>query len=166
MKKLINIIEGLKIGSKSNVQSDISDICNLLDCSEQAAIKIRDEYATLNVLSKKLQDKMICTDFEALFMLAAMLVDDKNGPGDLPYLGTIKYQRQFGHNNPYNYSWFEEWYDEDNDIDVLQQIKNEYSTNKKVKDKFNEIYDFCKENDITNSDAIFDFHDEVDIKIG
>lgn len=167
MKQLKTIIESLKVNSKSKVQSDIRDICNCLHCNEQAAIKIRDEYATLNILSKQLQDKMICSDFEALFMLASMLVDDNKEPKNIIDIGTIGYKKNLhGNRNPYDYSWFEEWYDEDNDIDVLQQIKNEYQSNKKIKDKFIEIFDFCKINDITEADDIFAFQDEVDIRIG
>ena len=167
MKRLKQIIEGIKISSKSKVQSDIRDICDCLKCSESAAIKIRDEYVKLDILSTNLQDVMICSDFEALFMLASMLIDDHKEPKNIIDIGTIGYKKNLhGNRNPYDYTWFEEWYDKDNDIDVLDQIKKEYKENKDLQNKFKEIFDFCDDNNIVEADDIFYFHDEVDITLG
>ena len=164
MKSVLNIIEGLKIKSNTKVQSDVTNVMNCLHCSESAARSILDKYVKLDILSKDLQKKMICSDFEALFMLASMLVDDKKDPDTILELGTVGYSRRnkYGR-NPYDYSWFEEWYDEDNDIDVLDQIKNEYKSNKKLKNKFIEIFNFCKENNITEADDVFAYCDEVNV---
>ena len=162
MKQISNFIkEGLKITSKTKVNSKIDRLARLMGCRNNVIETILDKYVDLNVFDKKMHKKMICTDFEALFMLAMMLVKDKCEISDILYLGTVHYSSNIGHSNPYDYSWYEELYDDDKDIDILDQIKIEYRNNEKVKNIFKEIFNFCKDNDLDNYKDFFNFYEEL-----
>ena len=156
MNQITNYIkEGLKITSKTKVNSKIDRLARLMDCRNNVVKTILDKYVNLNVFSKYMQNKMICTDFEALFMLAMMLVKDNGDVSDILSLGTIHYSKNIGKSNPYDYTWYEELYDDDKDIDILDQIKLEYKHNEKVKNIFKEIFNFCKDNNLDNYDNFF-----------
>ena len=157
MKSVLNIIEGLKIKSNTKVQSDVTNVMNCLHCSESAARSILDKYVKLDILSKDLQKKMICSDFEALFMLASMLVDDKKDPDTILELGTVGYSRRnkYGR-NPYDYSWFEE---ETRDGDFLDSVKKWIKQNL---EEFETIYNIVKKHkDKFDSEKIFNMCENI-----
>lgn len=159
MKKINEFIqEGLKITSKTKVNSKIDRLARLMGCRNNVIETILDKYFNLNVFSKDMQNKMICTDFEALFMLAIILVHDNNNFDEILNLGTKHYK---GEGNPYDFSWYEELYDEDDDIDILDKIKFQYVHDKEIKNTFKEIFNFCKENDLSDYESFFYFYEEL-----
>ena len=159
MKKINEFIqEGLKITSKTKVNSKIDRLARLMGCRNNVIEIILNKYVDLNVFSKDMQNKMICTDFEALFMLAMILVHDNKNFDEILTLGTKHYK---GKGNPYDFSWYEELYDEDDDIDILDEIKYLYGHDKEIKNTFKEIFNFCKENDLSDYESFFYFYEEL-----
>jgi hypothetical protein len=68
------------------------------------------------VLNKNV--KSITTPFECIVYLAAMLIDDNNPWNYYDKIGLKSYER-IGHNNPYDYSWWEG--DTDDVLEILQK---------------------------------------------
>jgi len=162
MKNLQDIIqEKLQIGSKTKIHDPYKYLATFLDCDVNTIQTILKKYIDLNVFNNTMHKKMLCTDFEALFMLAMMLVKDKAKESDISYMGTVHYSKNIGKANPYNYSWYEELYDENGDIDILEQIQYEYMTNEKIKNTFKEIFNFCKDNNLDNYEKFFYFYEEL-----
>ena len=162
MKNLQDIIqEKLQIGSKTKINDPYKYLAKFLDCNVTTIQTILKTYIDLNVFNNTMHQKMFCTDFEALFMLAMMLVKDNAKESDILYMGTIHYSKTIGKANPYDYSWYEELYDDDKDIDILDQIKLEYKNNEKVKNTFKEIFNFCKDNNLDNYEKFFYFYEEL-----
>ena len=95
-----------------------------------------------NVIGKEFDGNLISTNFELIFMCAAMLLDDDLHDCNLEKLGTSEYN---GSNNPYDFSWFEE---EDKDgVTVLDTIHNLYETPRYISnfiDMFMTIYGIIK----------------------
>lgn len=88
---------------------------------------------------EKYEIKTECsTKWECLIMLAAMLADDGIS-GD--FVETIGHRNYEGHNNPYNFSWF--------DRDILDSFKEILKNDIILKGLFNEMVKICKANDIT-----------------
>lgn len=168
MKTLINIInEKLKINSKSKVSSLTKDIAKYLDISETDAEVIETkylhkEYFDLDEMYKK---DLLASEFELVFLLAAMLVDDNAKVDDIERLGTVGYKRNIGHSNPYDYSWYEEPFsDQDNDYeDVLEYIQEQYKHNDDFNKSFKEVYIFCKNKGINDPEKIFGWYDNINI---
>ena len=168
MKTLINIInEKLKINSKSKVSSLTKDIAKYLDISETDAEVIETkylhkEYFDLDEIYKK---DLLASEFELVFLLAAMLVDDNAKVDDIERLGTVGYKRNIGHSNPYDYSWYEEPFsDQDNDYeDVLEYIQEQYKHNDDFNKSFKEVYIFCKNKGINDPEKIFGWYDNINI---
>ena len=168
MKTLINIInEKLKINSKSKVSSLTKDIAKYLDISETDAEVIETkylhkEYFDLDEIYKK---DLLASEFELVFLLAAMLVDDNAKVDDIERLGTVGYKKNIGHSNPYDYSWYEEQFsDQDNDYeDVLEYIQEQYKHNDDFNKSFKEVYIFCKNKGINDPEKIFGWYDNINI---
>ena len=168
MKTLINIInEKLKINSKSKVSSLTKDIAKYLNISETDAEVIETkylhkEYFDLDEIYKK---DLLASEFELVFLLAAMLVDDNAKVDDIERLGTVGYKRNIGHSNPYDYSWYEEPFsDQDNDYeDVLEYIQEQYKHNDDFNKSFKEVYIFCKNKGINDPEKIFGWYDNINI---
>ncbi len=103
--------------------------------------KIWNKYIKNSPFPKNINDVMICYPFEALFMIAAMLVDDGFGITYYEELGYKSYKTHYGGtHNPYDYSWFDEEYETGKDIfEYLQHkwIPANY-------EEFEEIYNICK----------------------
>ena len=114
---------------------------------------------------KKFPDSMneiaansLCTAFELLFMLGAMLVEDNNTWDKVYDLGYGNY-KLIGNHNPYNYSWYEEEiYGYSDILDYLQETwlpANE--------DEFKKIYDICKKyKRIMTIESIENYYDKVE----
>lgn len=168
MKTLINIInEKLKINSKSKVSSLTKDIAKYLNISETDAEVIETkylhkEYFDLDEIYKK---DLLASEFELVFLLASMLVDDNAKVDDIERLGTVGYKRNIGHSNPYDYSWYEEKFsDQDNDYeDVLEYIQEQYKHNDDFNKSFKEVYIFCKNKGINDPEKIFGWYDNINI---
>lgn len=167
MKTLINIInEKLKINSKSKVSSLTKDIAKYLDISETDAEIIEmkylhKEYFDLDEIYKK---DLPATQFELVFLLASMLVDDNAKVDHIERLGTVGYKKEIGHSNPYDYSWYEdEFSDQDNDYnDLLEYIKEQYKHNDNFNKSFKEVYIFCKNKGINDPEKIFGWPENID----
>ena len=168
MKTLINIInEKLKINSKSKVSTLTKDIAKYLDISETDAEVIETkylhkEYFDLDEIYKK---DLLASQFELVFLLATMLVDDNAKVDDIERLGTVGYKKNIGHSNPYDYSWYEEPFsDQDNDYeDVLEYIQEQYKHNDDFNKSFKEVYIFCKNRGINDPEKIFGWYDNINI---
>lgn len=90
-----------------------------------------------NVIGDKITESQRCaTDFELIFMLAVMLLDDGFGSEELQNIGYHGYD---GDNNPYDYSWFEE--ENEDGEDVLSILKSLYEEDSKEGEKFSEVFD-------------------------
>ena len=103
-------------------------------------------------------DVISCTPCEALLMLAWMLVDDGFDKDMYINLGLKKYKSVYnGKNNPYDFSWFEEYDSDDNT--GLQLVKKWIQSHPK---QWAKIYDIVKKY-INNFDStkIFDFQYEI-----
>jgi hypothetical protein len=168
MKTLINIInEKLKINSKSKVSSLTKDIAKYLGISETDAEVIETKYLYKEYfdLDKIYKKDLLASEFELVFLLAAMLVDDNAKVDDIERLGTVGYRKDIGHSNPYDYSWYEEPFsDQDNDYeDVLEYIQEQYKHNDNFNKLFKEVYIFCKNKGINNPEKFFDWIENIDI---
>ena len=89
MKTLINIInEKLKINSKSKVSSLTKDIAKYLGISETDAEVIETKYLHKEYfdLDKIYKKDLLASEFELVFLLAAMLVDDNAKVDDIERL--------------------------------------------------------------------------------
>ena len=168
MKTLINIInEKLKINSKSKVSTLTKDIAKYLGISETDAEVIEmkylhAEYFDLDEIYKK---DLLASEFELVFLLASMLVDDNAKVDDIERLGTVGYKKDIGPSNPYDYSWYEEPFsDQDNDYeDVLEYIQEQYKHNDNFNKLFKEVYIFCKNRGINDPEKIFGWYDNINI---
>ena len=168
MKTLINIInEKLKINSKTKVRSLTKDIAKYLGISETDAEVIESkylhkEYFDLDEIYKK---DLLASEFELVFLLASMLVDDNAKVDDIERLGTVGYKKDIGPSNPYDYSWYEEPFsDQDNDYeDVLEYIQEQYKHNDNFNKLFKEVYIFCKNRGINDPEKIFGWYDNINI---
>ena len=168
MKTLNTIIqEKLKINSKSKVSTLTKDIAKYLDISETDAEIIEmkylhKEYFDLDEIYKK---DLLASEFELVFLLAAMLVDDNAKVDDIERLGTVGYKKEIGPSNPYDYSWYEEPFsDQDNDYeDVLEYIQEQYKHNDDFNKSFKEVYIFCKNRGINDPEKIFGWYDNINI---
>ena len=168
MKTLNTIIqEKLKINSKSKVSSLTKDIAKYLGISETDAEVIESkylhkEYFDLDEMYKK---DLLASEFELVFLLASMLVDDNAKVDDIERLGTVGYKKDIGPSNPYDYSWYEEPFsDQDNDYeDVLEYIQEQYKHNDNFNKLFKEVYIFCKNRGINDPEKIFGWYDNINI---
>jgi hypothetical protein len=88
------------------------------------------------------------TKWECLIMLAAMLAEDGN-PADMVSEIGYKSYRNYGSNNPYDFSWFE------GPEDILDSYQNELKSNTELMALFTEMVDICGSFDIT-PDKIWD----------
>ena len=146
MKLIIDYIkEGLKVNSKSKINSPLIQIAKILNIDEKYAEEIFDKYLNMNYLDlDKEQDKKLpCTQFELIFMLCAMLVQDKMLISHFTKLGLNGYKVILhGTNNPYDYSWFEEEIEDEDGTkrDLLYFIKNKFKFNKNVKKKYSKNF--------------------------
>ena len=129
---------------------------------EKICEEILDEYVYGKPFDEYFKDdineKIICTPFELLFLMAVMLIDDGLSSKYFTYLGTKWYKMHLhGQNNPYDSCWFEE--DITNDMDTLDMCKEWIKNNRA---EFNNIYDICyKYKDIINISTIEGFYENV-----
>jgi len=165
MKSLINIIdEKLKINSKSKVNSSTIDIAKYLGISEQDAEIIETKYLNQEYFDSEetYKNDLPATEFELVFLIASMLVDDNGKPDNIDKLGTIGYKK-IGVHNPYDYSWYEEEFsDQDNDYeDVLEYIQEQYKHNNKFNRLFKEVFTFCQRTGINDPEKIFYWYENI-----
>ena len=92
-----------------------------------------------NIIGTKFNGELISTNFELMFMLVAMMVDDDELPSSIYRIGTKIYN---GKNNPYDFSWFE--VEDSNERTVLDIMSELYGLNKYFSDTFNFIYKIIK----------------------
>lgn len=96
------------------------------------------------------REQRLSSDFELIYMTAAMLVDDCKEINAIYNLG-YKYYK--GTNNPYDFSWFES--ENKNGKTVLQIMQDLYSFNKNFRNIFIDIFN-CIEN------CCIKYHDTID----
>lgn len=91
------------------------------------------------VIEKEFNGKLLSTNFELIFMCAAMLQADDIHYSHLIELGTYRYK---GHYNPYDFSWFEET-DKDGKsvLDIIHDLYNTPRYLSKFIDMFRRIYE-------------------------
>ena len=169
MKTLIESIkEGLKITSKTKVEpTNEKKIAIILGIDLKYAKEIHDKYLNMNFLEmdKDYEKDLLASQFELIFMLCAMLIDDKQDKLDPAFtnLGTKWYKQKLGGtHNPYDYSWFEEEFeDEDgNTWDTLEYIQEQYKKRKDIAKNIQDAFNFCKEAKIDDPDTIWNFYEE------
>ena len=152
MKTLLNIIqEKLVINKHSKVKSDNDNADFLTFCHElclhDSPLNHDDleELYTLykndceHIINKHFDGYLKSTNFELIFMCAAMLQADDIHYSHLIELGTSKYK---GHYNPYDFSWFEET--DRHGKSVLDTIHDMYNIPRylsKFGDMFRRIYE-------------------------
>ena len=118
---------------------------------------IFNRYVINSPFDDEAKDVQICTTFELLFMLAAMLIDDGQYYNKF---GVIGYKTYTGSNNPYNLTWFEETFKfKGHEYDILTYIQDEWIVNNM--DEWINIYNLCKRYKITIK-KIEHFYDVVE----
>ena len=155
MKHLIDSIqEKLVINKHSKAkQNDFDIFCKTLKLKDknpdsEKLKKLFELY--LNdcdkIIEKNFDGELASTNFELMFMSAAMLNADDQDWTSLPDLGYKDYP---GYHNPYDYSWFEE--EDSNGKTVLEVMQDLYHNDKKdptFLKMFQTIYftidDYCK----------------------
>lgn len=146
MKDLSLIIqEKLKINKNSKNKNKNQDAFEeYFDGIPENELKnIWDKYIEGHPFSIKAESALSCTPFELLFTMSAMLIDDELLPNKYEYLGTKWYKMKLhGKNNPYDLSWFEEEFvdDNNNNQDILSYLKEWIKDNY---DEFCKIYEMC-----------------------
>ena len=164
MKQLDYFInEKLKVNSKSTIKNTTTDIANYLGIDIKYAKEIEDKYLNKNYLSisKECEKYLLATQFELVFMLAIMLVDDNKDYSDIIDLGFNLYK---GKNNPYDYTWYEEGFIDSNGTeytDILEYIQKLFKNSKEFRELFKEVYDFCKKANINNPEKFFDIYEYI-----
>jgi hypothetical protein len=89
-----------------------------------------------HVIGDNLEDEQrLSTDFELIYMVAAMLNSDSQ---ESNYIYNIGFKDYKGKQNPYDFSWFEE--ENANGKTVLEIMQDLYSSNKKFRDIFDDVY--------------------------
>ena len=114
------------------------------------------------IIEKNFDGELVSTNFELMFMSAAMLNADDQDWTSLPDLGYKDYP---GDNNPYDYSWFEE--EDSNGKTVLEVMQDLYHNDKKdptFLKMFQTIYlaidDYCTDYEAT-IDGIWEFQTKM-----
>lgn len=106
------------------------------------------------------KNQRMSTDFELLYMICVMLLDDKN---DIESINTLGFSNYNGHNNPYDFSWFEEENDDGNTVlDVIQEL---YDISSKTAKIINNLYQLIKKsctNYRKSIDGIWELHDIIE----
>ncbi len=97
------------------------------DCDKQLE---KDDYIPKNMWNS--------FEFDALLMLAVMLLEDGYKAKDILNIGFKSYK---GNNNPYDYSWFDE--ENDKNQTILELIQDAYHDSNKFKQFFDNFYDLA-----------------------
>ena len=137
----VDAVQG--VGSE---QAKIQQFVDFYKISLQAAIVFKDAYKIINACDFEPE---CATKWECLIMLAAMLADDDNPAKMVFDLGYKRY-RQYGENNPYDFSWFEE------PDDILDCYHNELRSNETLMRLFKKMVSICNFYDIT-PDTIYNY---------
>lgn len=142
--KLINnyIIEKLKISKDSKgIDQNFKKFCHelYLNDSKNNHDDLEELYNLYkndceNIIDKNFDGQLLSTNFELIFMIVVMLLDDDLHYSSLEKIGTTSYN---GSNNPYDFSWFEE--EDSNGRTVLEIMQDLYQT-PKTNPRFIEIY--------------------------
>ena len=167
MKELNNyILEKLHLSKTT--KTVYSKFCEglYLDKNESSRI-LYDKYFKTdcdNIIGNKLKDdQRLASDFEMIFMICVMLLDDNMGSNKIDFLGYNNYKTKFkGKNNPYDYSWFEE--ENDNGEDALMIIQQLYQDEKGFEIVYEDMYKLIKDccNDFHAAiEGIFNFYGEI-----
>ena len=88
-----------------------------------------------DIISSNFDGKLFSTNFELMFMLAAMIVDDGFITTVISKIGTKLYN---GKNDPYDFSWFE--VEDSNENTVLEIMGKLYGSDKEFSKIFRIIY--------------------------
>ncbi len=102
-----------------------------------------------NIIIKNFDGGLLSTNFELMFMLAAMIIDDGFIPTVISKIGTKSYQ---GDNNPYDFSWFE--VEDSNENTVLEIMGKLYESDKEFSKIFRLIYNIIDIECISTKKAI------------
>ncbi len=154
MKELNNyIIEKLKL-NKDSEDPEYIKFCNALkitkdnidtDCWDNAMKYSKELYKYYQSDCKEVFDEtdleeknMLCGLFDALFILAIMLLQDEYDSNGILKIGFKSYK---GNNNPYDYSWFDE--ENDKNQTILELIQDAYHDSNKFKQFFDNFYDLA-----------------------
>lgn len=161
------ILEKLKINSNTKVHDKVSDIANHLEIKEEYAKEIVDNYLNkkyFDDLDNIYEKDLPATQFELVFMCVCMLVGDNQPIESFTSLGYKAYKtRKGGSYNPYDYSWFEEEFsDQDNDYPtMLDYIQEKFENIKGTRANITDAYEFCKKANINDPDKIFDIYEII-----
>lgn len=152
------ILEKLIINKHSKVKDDtLEKFCKVLYLDNKPANKRKIEILYKyyqndcnKIIENNFDGSLISTNFELLFMLAVMLLDDNY---NISYIRDIGWKSYKGKNNPYDFSWFEE--EDGGDNTVLEVIQQLWVDNKDFYDIFSDIYMWTK-------DTCFDYKSAID----
>ena len=157
MKKIYNYIqEKLVINKDSKIKNNqYEKFCDVLklDKKNDGSKHLYELYQTDcdKIIGNNItSEQRMSTDFELIYMLAIMLLDDNYTRSEILNLGYTIYK---GNNNPYDYSWFEE--ENNKGETVLDIIQNLYRSNNKFEEIFNKIYWYA-------DDACLNKHESID----
>ena len=145
MKKLIDSIQEKLVITKDTKEKDnkfdIFFFLLLMDYKDSKKLNdIKELYKLYlndcdHIIEKNFDGQLISTNFELMFMLAAMIVDDDKSSAAIYTIGTRAYG---GKNNPYDFSWFEE--ENSRGQTILEVMSSLYTVNDYFKDTFKLIY--------------------------
>ena len=159
------IFERLKITAKSKTNEDYKkehEIENFKKfykgIPEDIQDKIIKQYLYGNPFEDAENADLICTPFELLFLLAALLVDDGAPYNYYNSIGFKPYKRHGYKNNPYDWSWYD--VEVDNYDDILEYLQDKWIPNH-IKE-WQEIYSLCsKYKNILSIDNIWECYQHV-----
>ena len=163
MKTILEYLSTKNMKSKDEL--DYATFCEilLLDKSKQEAKKLFQYFKNDcdKVIGDSLEDEQrYSTDFELIFMVAAMLNDDQNLPKVILTMGFTGYA---GNNNPYDFSWFDDT--NENDMTVLEVMQELYQKGGDFKDMFDDVYwclDACCQNYKKAIEGIWSLQDNLE----
>ena len=159
------IVEKLKITSNTKINDKSIDISKHLEIEEKYAQEIVNKYLKkkyFDDLDEIYEKDLPATQFELVFMCVCMLVGDKQPIQQFTSLGYKAYKKH-GNYNPYDYSWFEEEFsDQDNDYPtMLDYMQDKFMNNKATQENIKDAYEFCKKANINDPDKIFDIYEII-----
>jgi len=159
------IIEKLSLNTEKIADESLKKFMDALEIkkSDEYVLKLKhyfdtdcDKYLEKNDYIP--EKKWNSSEFEALLMLAVMLLADKHKAKDILTIGFKSYK---GKNNPYDYSWFEGDYGEDSVLELIQQAYDEDADFKKLwEDFFKTVEGVYKNTKMDPYETIWFFNNE------
>ena len=162
------IVERLKLSNKHTIKQDSYEKQLFKEyykgIPETLLDYIFDTYVEESPFSEECNKVLLCTAFELLYMIGAMLIyDGYDSADDWQYykkMGYKKYLNKKGNkgSNPYDFAWFEEEFD---NTDILSYLQNEWIPNNENEFIVN-IWEVCKKyKNILSIDRVYEFYSNV-----